>query len=681
MPDETKPTKTESENDTLVRLNAFFVSSLDHPTWISWRENAVKCYAYKEGEQWSAEELSALKKRGQPATVNNQIKVTIDRMVGQFVKQRTRLGFRGRNPQDEKIANALTDVFLFIRQNNNFEYEERETAEDGFTSGFGIIEAWVSFDDLLNPEIKLASRDPLDFYPDPNFKRYNWNEDAKFIARAKWMDLDEATALYPKHKLELNGVVNESPAVLSEPTIDGFKNDIYVDTEKKRVRLVETWYKTRERKVLFTSSSGQTTDVSHLPDGKIKKRERKDPGSRVIEKVESKMWMAVHTAGIVFSHKEVDRKHFPFVPFIANRKKTGEPYSQILLALPLQDAINKRESKAIHLLNTNQTISEENIIKDKVQHAIEKARPDGHMEVAPGGLSQNKFELRNNVELAATQFTMHSEAKVDLRQVTGVNPDALGEPSAMRSGVGVARKQQMTDIIVAPIFDNFRRTLEILGQVVLELVQKFLTEKKVFMITDDLNKSREITINSDESNDLKVGIFDVISEDLPDTTTIQQEQMQTIGSLLPQILPFGPFWTKLLLQMSDIRNKDEMIKQIEAQSQPPPPDAKISLSLQWTEMTAIEKIAWAMKLQMPELAQALQQAQPEAAHIVKAKVDLETDQNNANDDIIKGQFDMAKGQQDLESNREKNQQAVGLALLKGQIDIKKARASKNGGSE
>jgi hypothetical protein len=43
----------------------------------------------------------------------------------------------------------------------------------------------------------------------------------------------------------------------------------------------------------------------------------------------------------------------------------------------LQDAINKRESKAIHLLNANATITEENNIVDKDEYAKERARPDG----------------------------------------------------------------------------------------------------------------------------------------------------------------------------------------------------------------------------------------------------------------------------------------------------------------
>ena len=115
------PTKQElqnkSDSEVVHKLDEMFVSAIDHPTWVSWRENAVKCFKYKEGDQWTSKEKAVLAARNQPDTVNNQVKVTVDRLVGQFVTQRTRTGYRGRNPQDQSGADSLNDIFLFIKQN------------------------------------------------------------------------------------------------------------------------------------------------------------------------------------------------------------------------------------------------------------------------------------------------------------------------------------------------------------------------------------------------------------------------------------------------------------------------------------------------------------------------------------------------------------------------------------
>ena len=217
-----------SDREIAVKLDEMFVEAIDHPTWVSWRENAVKCFKYKEGDQWTTAEKAELAKRNQPDTVNNQVKVTVDRMVGQFVKQRTRIGYRGRNAkQDDPTANTLNDIYLFIKQNKALEFEERDMAEDGFTCGFGVLETYISYDDLFFPEIKIRAEDPFNIHPDPNSRRYNWNEDAEFICRSKWIDVDNAKEMYPAKANDIGAwTSNNEQGLLGE--VDDFKNNNYV---------------------------------------------------------------------------------------------------------------------------------------------------------------------------------------------------------------------------------------------------------------------------------------------------------------------------------------------------------------------------------------------------------------------------------------------------------------------
>src|SRR5574341_705020 len=218
-----------TDEELLLYLNQLFQSALDHPTWIEWRREALKCFQYREGEQWSAAELDELKKRGQPDTRNNQIHVTIERMVGQFVQQKTRLAFRGRNPTDAPLADTYSDLLLFIRQQTGEEFEEREQALDGFTTGFGIAYVGITFDEMYNPKIEVKHKDCFTIFPDPYSRRYDWNEDARFVAEAPWTDLDELIALYPSKKVELTRFVDPNYLGGSMAAIEGFKKDNYVD--------------------------------------------------------------------------------------------------------------------------------------------------------------------------------------------------------------------------------------------------------------------------------------------------------------------------------------------------------------------------------------------------------------------------------------------------------------------
>jgi len=643
-----------TDNEALLtKLDGYFRSAQDHPSWSEtngWRGHAATCFRYREGEQWTAAELRELEKRGQPPTVNNQIKVTVDRLVGQFVLQRQAIAYSGRNPVDEPVAEVLTDVFRFIRQNNNLEFEERECAEDGFVGGFGVLSAYVTFDDTFQPEIKVRALDPFEIFPDPHSRRYDWNDDAQFICHAKWLAFEEAAALYPDQATALLNMADTVQAGVS----DALRNTNYIDFDSqgrpRRLRIVECWYKVRERQTLLltTGDDGQplTIDAASVPRSRLRVLRAR---GREIERVQNRVNRAVFTSHLLLSHtvNPHDSDLFPYVPFFVQRRKNGEPYSLIWTALTMQDAINKRESKALHLLNTNQALIGENTVRDKDEFASELARPDGIMEVR--GDPRNVV-LSRNVELAQGQLLMHQEAKGDFRRVTGVNPDAMGERSEVRSGIGIARKQAMTDMVLTPAFHNFSRTRSLLARLVLALVQRFFTEQKVFAIRDDMGATRQVVLGTDMIARAKQSIYDVVVKEQPDSTTMQEQQQQMLLQALPQILPFGAPWVEMLVQMSELRHKDELLERIRAMQAPPPPEPKISVSLQWAALTTEEKIAWAGQWKMPALAQA-QMMNPQPTDAARR---AESDQ---------GYQQMEMARQGMEMDQDREMQGMKMAEL------------------
>lgn len=665
-----KVTRSE-EKELLTKLDGYFTASLDHPTWSSWRTNALKCFQYKEGEQWTPAERKILQERGQPETVNNQVKVTLDRMVGQFVRQRTRIGYRGRNPIDKPVADTISDTLLFIKQQNNMEFEERDMAEDGFTSGFGVLETYVDYNDLMHPEIKVRMEDCFNIGPDPHSKRYDWNEDSNFINRWKWLDIAEAKELYPDKTKQISQMTDSeyTGGVLSG--IDSFKKDNYVDDKLKRIRVVECWYKTKKRESKIIVSNGQIHNADDLDKEDLASIEAAGLTYKQIDRIKIQMKVGIHSGGILLEHKDSPFEHglFPFIPYFVNRRKSGEPYSLIYTALTLQDAINKRESKALHLLNTNQAIFEKGAVTDQVNLSSEVARPDGQIELNRGYF--DKFLLNKNVDLAVTQFNLHNEAKADFRRVTGINPEAMGEKSEMRSGIGVARKQAMTDLIIAPVFDNFRRTRTILAKVILGLVKQYYTDEMMFYITDDINASRNVTLNanSDAAARLKEGIYDVTIEEMPDITTMQQEQFEILTQMLPAILPFGPFWVKTLIELSDLRNKEDVIKKLDAISGPPPSDPKISVSAQMNELSPIERAFFYDKMGDPDLAALIAKQGTPPTHILNNQTEIQKELIKAQTDGQKVQMDMAKGMMDMDHKRESHN-----------MDMDKKRSADNAGN-
>ena len=614
-----------SSAEIIQKLDAYFRASLDHPTWRLFRENAKRCFDYKEGNQWTAAELAELAGRHQPPTVNNQVAVTVDRMVGQFVSTRTRTMFRGRNaPMDDPIAAVLTDLYRADSQTAGIPFEERDVFEDAATCGFGCFHLRVTFDDAGEAQILVEWADALEMYPDPHSRRYDWNQDATFVARAKWIPFGEALARWPEKATALRaygGVIGGAGDI---DVIDRLRNDNYIDFDENgtplNVRIVEMWYKEHER---------ETKEVK--------------PGVK-LERAKVKLKVGVYTGWVLLEHGDSPHESslFPFVPFYFKRTKAGTPYSPVLTALSMQDAINKRESKALHLLSVNQAIYEQNSVSDKERLAEELAKPDGQIEVT----KIDKIKLEKNLDLAQAQHAMHGEAKADFRRITGVNPDALGESSEVRSGVGIARKVAMTDLILMPGFDNFRRSRQMLARAWQALVQRYYDEEKTFLVTDDFGAARVVAYDANAMEAIRQRIYDVVIDEMPDLATLQQEQMGILMQNLPAFLQYGPGWAELFVQMSDLRNKDEVLKRIQNMAAPPSPLPTVSVSLKWEELSQSEKIAWAGRLGMPALAQAQvdEPQQPATASRKETEISREEIRAQTEHDRMESEMDRAEVQ-------------------------------------
>ena len=75
----------------------------------------------------------------------------------------------------------------------------------------------------------------------------------------------------------------------------------------------------------------------------------------------------------------------------------NQRYGMVRGLISLQDEINKRRSKALHLLSVHQVIAEKGAVQDVDKARRELARPDGFIEVASQGM---RFEVLPTGELA-----------------------------------------------------------------------------------------------------------------------------------------------------------------------------------------------------------------------------------------------------------------------------------------
>ena len=615
----------ETDNETVCRLERMFASAVLSPVWKDWRKHADEDYRFYEGDHFTDIEKAILRERGQPDTVENLILPKVSRLLGQYQRQHSNVSVLGRNaPVDELSAAETAEILRWVDQTNDAEFEEAEQYKDGMIGGFGVMEAVSETDAQGKPSICLRQENPFYIFVDPHSRRYDWNEDAKFLCRSKWLDLDDAIGLWPEKAKELRQVCSMLPSGIYnsgigplDPRVLQQANWNYFDPSRNRLRPVEVHYKRKVKKRVLITDTGVRVELDYLGP---RQAQEASPNSTVESVMSEEMWLGIYCGGLLIYHDRFQDQDgmFPFIPYFADRKKSGEPFGPVRNLVPLSKEINKRRAKALHLLSNNQAILEQNSVEDIGEFNAEKAKADGTMVVR----KLDGIELIKNQDMGQSQMAMHAESKQAFNMVSGDDPTNQGGASQMRSGVGKAREQMATDLVNMPLFTNIRRTKRIKLKKVWGLICQHFNDDLVFQITDDPNAAKTISFPKDRLSALKEMQFNFVISDVEDSLTLQQEQFQIIADLLPQLIPLGAGPMKFMLELSNIKpkQKDGLMKMIDQMNQQPPPEPKISISLNWSDMQPEERAIFAAKkMGMPELASFLmEQGEPSAKRAAMA---------------------------------------------------------------
>lgn len=547
------------------------------------RELSERDRDYYDGKQLSDEELETLRKRRQPPVISNRIAPKIDALIGHEKRMRTDPRAYPRTPKHEAESESATDAIRFVCDNNRFSQVRSGTAENLFIEGAGA--AVVAVERIGEQfEVKI-NQVPWDrFYWDPHSRKRDFS-DANYMGTVLWMDEQEAIALAgpeaDKEAVELIIQGCYSSTASSGDTFDDRPQFTWGDLKRRRVRVLQHRFKHK----------GEWWTAIICGGGFLR-----DP--QVSPYVDER---GIPQCDLVGTSAYIDREN--------------HRYGVVRRMISPQDEINKRRSKALHLLNSRQVIAEKGATDDREQARREMARPDGYVEVN-GGM---RFEVQDGIALAQGQFNLLQEAKAEI-DASGVNPAIEGDASAPS---GRAQEMMMASGLseMAGVFEALRDwSWEVYRQVWYR-IRQYWDDERWIRVTDDERNMRWVAINKPVTqadamiqqaeqagnplspeqaaqlradpmlqqivsiqNPLAELDVDLILEDGPDSVTLQSEQYQALVELKkadPASIP-----TKLIIEASSLRNKDQILEHLDAGGIPPQ-----------------------VQQQMQEMQQALQEAQ------------------------------------------------------------------------
>ena len=615
------------ENQALHnRLMAYYVRELRRQE--DNRAEMAMDEEFYDSQQWSETDIQTLRDRGQVPIVYNVLAPTINWIVGTEKRSRTDFKVLPRRKDGSKPAERKTQLMKYLADVNRSQFSKSRAFEDAVKVGVGWLEAGVQGDDEGEPVYDRWE----------SWRNMLWDSasvemdmsDCRYICRAKWADVDVAKAMFPSRKGTIDAASIESDRFL----LDASHGDTPMDTieiadgvyrsdrqdfayNRPRVRLVEIWYRApvSVKKLAGGEFGGQVYDENHPGQ-----REQVEGGhAAVVSKVMMRMHVAIMCIkGLLFVSRTPYRHNdFPFTPIWCNRRgKNGMPYGIIRGLRDIQSDVNKRASKALHILSTSKTIMDEGAVPDLAAFQEEVSRPDAIIVKKQG----KELKIDADRDLAPAHLDLMSRSIEMIQSASGVTDENMGRKTNATSGIAIQARQNQGSLATAGLFDNLRFANQCHGEKELSLIEQFFTETKSFRITNMRGTPEYVTVNDGlpENDIVRTKADFIISED-DWRMSVRQAQTAELLELLQQLAPVAPqialVLLDLLVEAMDIPNRDEIVRRIRQATGMRDPDAEgptpqeIAKAKEQAEQAAMQKAMLTAQIAEKQASAQVKQAQ------------------------------------------------------------------------
>jgi hypothetical protein len=462
------------------------------------RARMARCEAFYDGEQWRYDEAEEVRDRGQNPVVYNEVKPTIDWLIG--TERRTRVDFTVIPDTDDEGASddaaTKTKLLKWLDDTNRAHFERSWAAEEAFKAGLGWLEVGVRGDRTDAP-VMVAAESWRNILWDSNARRRDLS-DARYIFRVKVIDLDVAEAIFPTKKRALQDVAQDGDAVTQfaewglDGTITGLDQFSQPD-EGNRINEVTAnpvdLFNARKRVLLLECWSREPVPRKATAEG------MGDP-------VEFRMRVSIMTERETLIEDWSPYRHnrFPFVPVWAYiNRRTGLPYSPIWPLIGPQEALNHRMSKSLFEASSNQVMLEKSAIDADIMDADELRTefnsPDGMPIFANGALSGNKVKDRQNEGRAERQLMLAERDITTIRGMSGVTGENRGLETRALSGKAVLAKQDQGSLVTAELFDHLLLARNMEGELTLSLAEQFVVQPMTIRLPGATGAMEQVHIN------------------------------------------------------------------------------------------------------------------------------------------------------------------------------------------
>jgi hypothetical protein len=561
---------------------------------------------FYDGLQWAEEDKQEVEGRGQPALVFNVLRESINWIIGTERRSRIDFAVHPREDSDRQGAEQKTHLLKYIDDVNKGGFARSRAFSDASRVGLGWLEDGIRSDPFDEPLYSRAESwrniwyDHLAIEPDLS--------DARYIFRAKWLDVDVACAMWPDradrikaaaHAYDLYGASDDdeffTTALYYQTDSSGrpVQRRTYIDDalgvsglRRPRVRVVEAWYRVPKKgKFLYVEDREYVNfHRAAYDDRDPQMKELVDNGyAAAYDAIRMQMEMTIFVDGALLQKPQAPYRHdkSPFTPIWAyRRKRDGAPYGPIRNMRDPQDDLNKRRSKSLYILSTNQVFMERGAVANKDELREEVADPAGIIEYEVN----KKFDVRRDNTLAAQHVDLAKQDEEYIRMAGGVTSENLGHQSNATSGRAIVARQEQGSVVTAELFDNLRYAIQCQGEKRLALIEQFYDRPKVIRITGDRGQDDFLELNKPVmgqdgavtvENPITASQADFIVDEQDFRETIRLAMFEQLYEMVNKLPPeISLQLLDLVVDMSDVHGKDELVRRIRKINGQTAPDAE-----------------------------------------------------------------------------------------------------------
>lgn len=555
--DDTAPESERAGTDPLLmKFRRWFREDRDHSA--KWRKDADEDFAFVAGDQWSAADRAHLKETMRPIITFNRVHPIVNSVVGHEINSKQEVRYVPREQGDVKVNELLTESSRWFRDLADADDEDTEAFYHAVVCGMGWTDTTLDYERNDAGEPMMDSPDPLEMYWDCNARKKNLT-DAKRRWRVKQLPYSEAREMFP------NASYSDLHASWASPTGDDSDEDQdearhYEETDNdaaaqysdRKVTLVHVEYKTTKTVyVVADPTTGERTEMDAIRYRKVKQRMEAFGMPLHSTRRQRRVIMQAWVGGKVLDHREgLCGTHFRYqcVTAYADKRK-GCWFGMVRGMKDPQRWANKWMSQALDLLNTQAkggVMIEEGTVDDMREFERTWARADKPTVVPPGTLSHPngpKIVPKTGGQFPAGFFQLMEFAISSIRDVPGVSQEMLGMREADQPASLEMQRRQSGMTILAPLFANLKRYRHDQGEVMLYLIQNYLSDGRLVRINGEENAQYVPLIRQADIE------YDIIVDDMPTSPNQKEMIWSMIGenfwnlpaSMQMALLEYSPF--------------------------------------------------------------------------------------------------------------------------------------------